>query len=135
MKVRIVESVGLRSIAGYRRAQRGSYGRSTDRDVGEAEFLHHASAVDVAAVKDEFLIQERSDPLEIRRAEFIPLSGDNQRVGFGDALVHVLIRRHFRQFAAQILDRFGVVGAPRCDRAALALSGRAGELHRSSVLL
>ena len=76
---------------------------AADRAIREAELLHLARIVEIAAVEDDRTRQRALDAREVRVPELVPLGDDDERVG---ALERVVVRR-----------RVGRSGRPRRRRA------------------
>ena len=110
----------------------------SDAEVAQAEGLHQAWIVDVAAVEDDRVRQRVADRVEIRAAEFLPLGDDRERVG---AVQRGFGAWHQRQVVTLAVDALGlahgdrIVGAHLGARAPQRLHEfAAGASRMSSVL-
>src|SRR5439155_9678769 len=102
-----------RGIARTTRADRRRAGRTLDADsvVGEPQRLHEAPVPDVAAIEENGLPQEATNPLEIWKAVFVPLGHEEHAVGPFEDSIRVLVEHDaISEQLTAALERHGVGG-------------------------
>src|SRR3989442_5079309 len=102
-----------RGIARTTRADRRRAGRTLDADsvVGEPQPLHEATVPDVAAIEENGLPQEATNPLEIWKAVLVPLGHEEHAVGPVEYSISVLVEHDaIAEQLTAALERHGVGG-------------------------